>query len=139
MIWLQSFWGPEVAHFGPLGGALSIDLEVPFRLKLGRASTLTMLSSRFRRFRIADLFPKILLYDPLCSLFIIVIIILIVSEDYRVIRPPHSIFLLAIYNFMFCFDLTTFKEVVLLIRTPKFKRNLYFNKNIRELLDKFHA
>ena len=42
---LQSFWGPEVAHFGPLDGPLSMDLEVPFfRLKLGRISTLTMLS-----------------------------------------------------------------------------------------------
>ena len=34
MRWHQSFWGPEVAHFGPLDGALSIDLEVPFFLDL---------------------------------------------------------------------------------------------------------
>ena len=40
---LQSFWEPEVAHFGPLDGPLSMDLEVLFRLKLGR-TTLTMLS-----------------------------------------------------------------------------------------------
>ena len=26
----QSFWGPEAAHFGPLDGPLSMDLEVPF-------------------------------------------------------------------------------------------------------------
>ena len=45
MRWLQSFWGPEVAHFGPLDSAISIDLEVPFfRLKLSITSTLTMLS-----------------------------------------------------------------------------------------------
>ena len=62
---LRSFWEPEVAQFGPLGGPLSIDLEVPFlRLKLGRTSTLTMLS--FSRFRLTDLFPKILRYKPLC-------------------------------------------------------------------------
>ena len=43
--WLQSFWGPEVAQFGPLDGPLSIDLEVPFfRLKLGKTSTLPLLS-----------------------------------------------------------------------------------------------
>ena len=43
---LQSFWGSEVAHFGPLDGPLSMDLEVPFfRLKLGRTSTLTMFIS----------------------------------------------------------------------------------------------
>ena len=42
MRWLQSFWGPEVAYFGPLDGTRSIDLEVPFlRLKLGRNSTLS--------------------------------------------------------------------------------------------------
>ena len=42
--WLQSFWGPEIAHFGPLDGPFSIKLEVPFlRLKLDRTSTLTML------------------------------------------------------------------------------------------------
>ena len=46
---LQSFWGHEVAHFGPLDGFLSMDLEVPFfRLKLGRTSTLTMLSVPFK-------------------------------------------------------------------------------------------
>ena len=50
---LQSFWGPEVAHFGPLDGPLSMDLEVPFfRLKLGRTSTVTMLS--FTLIRLAD-------------------------------------------------------------------------------------
>ena len=51
---LQSFWGPEVAHFGPLDGPLSMDLEVPFfRLKLGRTSTLTMLSFTFINFKIS--------------------------------------------------------------------------------------
>ena len=45
MRWLQSFWGPKVAPFGPIDGPLSIDLEIPFfRLMLGRASTLAMLS-----------------------------------------------------------------------------------------------
>ena len=45
MRWLHSFWGPELAHFGPLDGLLSIDLKVPLsRLKLGRISTLTKLS-----------------------------------------------------------------------------------------------
>ena len=63
---LQSFWGPEVAHFGPLDGPLSMDLEVPFfRLKLGKTSTLTMLSP-FSQFWLADLFSKILRYKPLC-------------------------------------------------------------------------
>ena len=58
---LQSFWGPEVAHFWPLDSPLSMDLEVPFfRLKLGRTST-------FSRFWLADLFKKNLRYKPLCS------------------------------------------------------------------------
>ena len=57
---LESFWRSEVAHFGPLDGPLSMDLEVPvFRLKLGRTYTLNMLSF--------TLFPKILRYKPLCS------------------------------------------------------------------------
>ena len=38
MQWLQTFWGPEVAHFGPIKRALSMDLETQFfKLKLGRA------------------------------------------------------------------------------------------------------
>ena len=50
---LQSFWKPEVAHFGPLDGPFSNDLEVPFfRLKLGISSTLTVLS--FTSIRLAD-------------------------------------------------------------------------------------
>ena len=39
------FWGPEVVHFGPLNDPLTKDLETPFiKLKLGRTSTLTILS-----------------------------------------------------------------------------------------------
>ena len=30
MRWLQSFWGPEVAYFGPLEDPLSMDQEIPF-------------------------------------------------------------------------------------------------------------
>ena len=57
MKWLQSFWGPEVANFGPLDG-LSVQTYfnyVKFYLNL------------FSRFRLADLFPKISCYKPLCS------------------------------------------------------------------------
>ena len=53
---LQSFWVPEVAHFGLLDGPLSMDLEVPFfRIKLGRTSTLTMLSFTYIRSADSDL------------------------------------------------------------------------------------
>ena len=67
--WLQSFLWAEVAHFGPLDGPLSMDLEVPFfRPKLGRTSVKFLLSfncvkfhlNPFSRFWLADLFPKIL-------------------------------------------------------------------------------
>ena len=67
MRWLQSFWGPEVAHFGPLDGTLSTDLEVSFfRLKL-YFNYVKFHLNPFSRFRLADLFPKMLRYKPLCS------------------------------------------------------------------------
>ena len=70
MRWLQSFWGPEVAHFGPLYGPLSIDLEIPFfRLKLGVLplyfNNVKFHLNPFSRFRFPDLFPKILRCKPL--------------------------------------------------------------------------
>ena len=53
---LQSFWGPEVAHFGPLDGPLSMDLQIPFfRLKLGRTSTLSIVSFTYIRSADSDL------------------------------------------------------------------------------------
>ena len=63
---LQSFWGPEVAHIGPLDGPLSMDIEVSFfRLKLGNYVKFHL--NPFSRFWLADLFPKILRYKPLCG------------------------------------------------------------------------
>ena len=45
MRWLQSFRGPEVAHFGPLEDPLNMELENQFlKLKVSKTSTLTLLS-----------------------------------------------------------------------------------------------
>ena len=68
---LQSFWEPEIAQFGPLDGPLSMDLEDQFfRLKLGTNLYFNYVKfhlNPFSRFWLADLFPKILHYKPLCS------------------------------------------------------------------------